>query len=129
MAFEAAFDLARCLAFDGPSGGVALRLGVVGETGEGDRVQGAVELAVAVEGRAMIVARCSVAWLRLLRKRAQRASCRSLLSGRSCWRSWSGALTISAFSCPIAFVRAMIAPSRVMSKTRSASRSPRRRGW
>ena len=47
MSFEAAFDFSRCLAFGRPPGGVMLGLDVVGEAGEGDRVQSAVELAVA----------------------------------------------------------------------------------
>ena len=48
---------------------------------------------------------------------------------RSSARSSSGAPTSSALSWPIAATRARVALRRVVSSTRSASRSPRRRGW
>ena len=51
----------------------------------------------AVERRARIVARCSVEWAGQVRRREQRCSCPWVVSCRSWWRSWSGALMISAF--------------------------------
>ncbi len=77
---------------------------------------------------ARTVARCSMLWLGRVRSRAQRSSCWSVVPRRSCSRRASGALTISALSCPMARVRATTAPWRAASSTRMASRSPRARG-
>lgn len=68
------------------------------------------------------VARCSTEWLGRVRSRAQRFSCSSVVPRRSWSRSACGALTMSALSWPIALVRAVIAPSRVVRSTRMASR-------
>src|SRR6266545_3561913 len=83
----------------------------------------------AVRRSPMIVARCSIGWVEWLRRRAQRASSWSVASARSCSRRRWGALTTSALRWLIAHVRAPIALWRVVSSTRIASRSPRRRGW
>ena len=47
VSFEAAADVAAGFAFGEASGGVGLCFGVAAEPGEGDGVQGAVELTVA----------------------------------------------------------------------------------
>jgi len=47
VSFEAAADLAGGLAFGEAAGGVGLGFGVAAEPGQGDGVQGPVELAVA----------------------------------------------------------------------------------
>ena len=77
---------------------------------------------------AMVVARCSLVCVGLIRRRAQRSSCSRVASPRSPSRSDGAADRSRPFISVIAARFDFTALSRVASSTRSASRSPRWRG-
>ncbi len=82
----------------------------------------------AVARSARTVARCSSDLAGRVRSLAQALTWAMVERPRSLARSSSGAPTTSAWGWLVAFTRALTAPWRVVSSTRSASRSPRRRG-
>jgi hypothetical protein len=118
----------------GPTPGSSSRQGVTAATSRSSSARSSAAspasswMRWAVDLSAQTVMRCSSDLAGRSRSLAQRAICRLVPSPRSSVRSSSGAPTISALSWLMAQTLATHALWRVASSTRSASRSPRRRG-